>query len=771
MFSLRQFLDRSFKMPEVLVAKFQRLHHDIEHLHFCSHLISKHKLMLPNSVPHDNDDNASRCMQSFDKFINTARERLAIDYLNKAIPASRGCRENLSRAYRMRAALCYALDDFSACLVNLEQSAIALDGVVQFSVENEFDTHVRRMVKMMRREKSLVRLYHTQEAYIMVPFLMTITKRHTFNHTVRLRRSTFGPQVVFSANDLPPGQVIGVDVAINHVLVGAATNRRCTHCLTENILTMIPCSRAGCTAMFCNETCRKWAFDATHRYECQLTPYLRKHEECRPVVRLVLSTFRTQGQVRDMMLFHRICSLRVDNALAYAERPNRYLDANGRLAIALTRQMRVHSSEERFYFARVASLAYALIKQHTFVVEVLFQRRRQRRFLRQFIYNAVTVLCDVGYEVQLPSTCRFDDELSVMQPVSHCLFPVTALMQHSCTANLGVIPFGEDTLAVYTVRPIKAGEPLTIDRTYCPPGSRQLAHKKYMRTQLFLECDCPDAAPVHLPFPNEGSLARTELTPTALWDENSPEMLRLFSDRRSKVFDLLKQTVDFQKKYANKYPCLELWAARRCFELCLKRLIMPPMLADYASDDLSVRRQAAESYWIQYKQMKKKEAKSGNSTAPASSLSSTVTLLRRSRVRPQRGQMPTSSTSSRSLVSCNVMQITDEAAENDELSTTSYVSDGTPAVADTPEPPTDAPESTSKPKKSRHRKRTKAQHDAKKAKRSSVPILPVIQLEQMTSKLSSSSLSAQPASASEYEMRSVPTAGLMLESTDCGDTD
>lgn len=587
MFTLSQFLDFEFAMPDGLTAKFQSFRHAIEQLYYCSQLIDQHKLMATCQKHIDVDADP---LTSYNNRVNTQSDRIAVGLLNSAVASAVSC-SDLAAAYRTRAHLSYVLDENQACRVNVKLLGSVTAKHDVRSDDKAFAKHVYKMVALQSVENALLQNHRKCDALIGLPAdlsaVQSAANRLHFIDAVRLRRSTYGPQTVYTAAPLPAGQLIGVDSAIMEVLDGDASNRRCSHCLAERLLTLVPCKRPGCTAMFCNEPCRRRALNGAHRYECSVTPFLRAHEQCRPVVRLVLDTFRRPADVPAMMSFQRQCTLRTDNAFAYAQQRWSYREANRRLAMALCHKGPIHTIDESFYFARVATVAYTLLKRHTAIITELFEGRRRRKFLRGFIYAAVRMLSDVGYRVHLPSTVRFDGELTVVQPVAHCLFPVTALMRHSCTANAAVMPLSTHRLAVYTVRSIAAGQPLTIDRTYRLPGMPPVSHAHQMRTQLFMDCDCPDEAPP---------------LPSAMLCETDPNMLRMFSDSRASVLELCEEMVAFLQDHVAflPQPYDELWWARRCMEQCLCRLIQPQLIVDFANDEMAQMRRQSEDKYLEY---------------------------------------------------------------------------------------------------------------------------------------------------------------------------
>lgn len=593
----------------------------------CSPLLRERGLKSPEEIRSfqeaiiNEDDVKVHTLEAKSCWDNNAH-RDALDNINVAVSRAPQ-RDDLIKAYILRAGMLFALRQDMFVLKSLRQAfdfrddAIAPNGempndndVIEQCVRNAEDIttkDVRHAVECVLSNKKCEAMRHlgvfTWPCNIKDENIWELSRPPLADESTMSKDLFFldhGHGEVLTANmSFQIGNLIAIDRSVCSSLIGKSVARRCDNCHNEQMWATRAChSTAFCTAQYCSRDCMEMALtEYNHEPLCRLAAILFAFEECRPIVRLATDTFRTENAVSNWKFFHLLPyeeRFKKHNSLAY--RSSSYLPFNyqAKLAIALRfRCTRQRSDAERFRHLRLASFIYNLLKHGTNFV-FPFKNRDDRIMLRIFIHDAVIVMDEFGRDVLSVSSVRLPGEPKSMpaEPVLRGLFPLSALMRHSCTPNVAVFPCGLHQLGMYAVRPIRLKEELTIDWSHGQLTTEQLRTKNHReQQQMFARCECAcETEPSDAP-------RRVREKDKPNWFSDSPEE----QEKKLHVVDSFtvltgfKMFVAFMHRFNHLFPCHELYEARQRFDKYACRLFGEKVQYDLSAIEVGEVQWASQS--------------------------------------------------------------------------------------------------------------------------------------------------------------------------------
>lgn len=593
------------------MAAFLQPATDLERLLHCDSFLKQLKI-----EPKHNPERYSRsaAQQSAAFYLTRAREqwayqnepRLAFETVNRALCAAQNP-EWRAHSFYARATFHFELCQYAVCMASLMQSHREAPGqeLSAAGIRAECERMLnRRPWSMFGMQEAPRPVWLTREKFdwtVRFPRLQQ-TWMGALDTAVHLRQRIDGREQRVVANQaLRAGQFVAIDRALFGTLSTAAVWTRCSECGNEDQFALQPCVRCN-SVMFCSMPCDERAERSWHQYECDLGSFLFNNPDMRLMVRVVLSTFRSAADVAEMMhvfaTTDRYETWRENNVFSLscvgeAQAPHNH---GAKLIYGLSahpQYRRPTEPADLFWYARRSTYLFRVLQQKTEFVRSFFRTRAQRHFLRSYLFEHMMLLAVFGTRTHtLSSSVRFNGERQDRTPVAAALFPLWCTLRHSCTPNVIAMPMGMSQQVLCTVRPIAAGEELTVDRTCSlaeAENSGGQQHRNLVQKRVRIDCKCPRDESMPLPFPNRRS-------PTADGEivGSVPQLQRLYREKTADVEREFDRLSDFLTENDRVYPCVELWHARRAFEQCLERLVGPPFEHDFGLDDFAVEQRAAE---------------------------------------------------------------------------------------------------------------------------------------------------------------------------------
>lgn len=562
---------------------------------YCSNLINQynihprkiHRIFYVDAIARDND--AEQLLAAAMQHWDAKAVRSAFTALNRAIGTA--CSNKLRQTLIVqRSRIYYQLKAYEQCVQSFRFAHSLRDAYME-QEEMILDCY-RKMSEWASNRRALntqIREDEDHEISVQLRW-MPRANESTIHSALQLKYQTSSmgvrlPQVI-STQAFRVGEVIAVDRALSTVLLPEAHAQRCNWCYKENYFALRPCKTFDCPAMYCSSSCMQMALFCNHESECSLTQFMKELDVTRPVIRLVMTTFRDSHDVMEWGAFRQFSDW--DEHTIFEYRKLRVIPRNYRakLLYAMSRRTRVRTNEELFYFNRLTAYVYKAIKYETYLLYTLFQTDLERHHLRDFIFAQLLSQADFAQELRMSSTVRLDGERQDQRPYARAVMPLCAFIQHSCTPNVAAFTCAMQQTCVCVVRPIQKGDCLSLDKThglYDGTGNR---HKSVQRELRRGDCACP-RRPADMPFPNEASAERMRDRTdwdAARWCADSDLMQHLFQLPVYKVHKMFDDISSFLHDHNDLYPCRELYEVRRCFDLCAERMFGPSILHDLASD-------------------------------------------------------------------------------------------------------------------------------------------------------------------------------------------
>lgn len=616
---MKTFLNPSVLRPTAELEIFTAETQAQRRFRYCSNLIRTnnihpkllHRLFYVNKEERDSD--ADKLLKKSLDHWDHSRPRSAFTTVNQAIGIA--CSNEMrQKALIQRSRIYYWLKAYEECLQSFRR-ANALDVVYneQAIMINECN---QEMSQCASKRMALNKLLNETEFHqIAVPMAcMPRANESTLHPALRLIEQTSKLGVrrrqVVSGKSFRVGEVIVIDRSLNSVLLPETHSQRCNWCYKEQFFALRPCTTYDCPAMYCSSDCTKQALLSNHENECSLMQFMHELEVARPVVRVVMTTFRDVHDITEWNAFRKFSNVGEHTIFAFAGMKTPPRNYRAKLLYAMGKKTRLRTNTELFYFARLTAYVYKAIKYETYMLYTLFETNSERALLRDFIYYQLLAHADHTQVLRTSSTVRMPGERQQQQPYARAVMPVTTLIQHSCTPNVAVFSCALQQVAVCVVRPIAKNDALTMDKAHGRYDGTGAQHKSAQREFLHDDCACP-TNPADMPFSNEASALgignhHLDNCGSLRWSADSEEMQHLFDRPVHEVRRKFEDICQFMQAYDDLYPCRELYEVRRCFDLCAERLFGPVIFQDLATDVYADRRRALTSTIMEREEKRKR---------------------------------------------------------------------------------------------------------------------------------------------------------------------
>jgi SET and MYND domain-containing protein 4 len=249
-----------------VLEKFQSVEEYAEKIKYALNLLENNDLFpkVPLRYP-KNDKQSTEFRKSGNKCFENKRYFDALEFYNKSICYAEPGTENLSIGYANRSAVYIKWQLFDRCLENIRLAKEAnypvrlMPKLEKRSVEcQEFKKTKRTLTPEIQVPKL------SYSAHSQIPFMADSIEL--------VENEKFGRHLI-AKRDLKVGDIVLLEKPFKDRLSDLHKYRRCTNCLAENELTLIPCT--DCTsAMFCSTQCMSSAHKKFHKYECPITDAL-----------------------------------------------------------------------------------------------------------------------------------------------------------------------------------------------------------------------------------------------------------------------------------------------------------------------------------------------------------------------------------------------------------------------------------------------------------------------------------------------------------------
>lgn len=382
----------------------------------------------------------------------------ALEMYNACICFAENDSEELSIAFANRSAVYFELRLYERCLEN-----IALVKLMSTYPTRLLDKLLQRESQCMSElsDGHSLSKENLMEQYTFEPKILH--RPHTevpgISETLLLKESTKYGRYVITTKDIEPGEIISIASPYESALKKSFFYKRCSFCLSENHLSLIPCT--GCTsAMFCNTKCMMDSLQSFHGFECSIVGYINAELDSWPLaIRLTILSFMSFESVEQLDTFieqYRNIKSTVFTPLIDANLTKKQIHLHQ--IISLENNEKHMSSSALFNLYVSTANIFNILMQYTKFGALCsgskcFDDSKQ---------NAISNLLELLYRFHLivKSNAHAMIQLSAGETdISYAsgIYPFCSMLNHSCVLNVERF-YKNKQMVLVAVRSIKAGE-------------------------------------------------------------------------------------------------------------------------------------------------------------------------------------------------------------------------------------------------------------------------------------------------------------------------
>jgi SET and MYND domain-containing protein 4 len=465
----------SHRFDDVL-EKFQSVEEHAEKIKYALNLLEKNDLFpkVPLRYP-KNDDQSTEFRKSGNKCFEDKRYFDALEFYNKSICYAEPGTENLSIGYANRSAVYMKWQLFDKCLENIRLAKKAnyparlLPKLEKRSVEcQEF----KKTKQTLTPEIHVPKLSYS--AHAQIPFMADSIEL--------VENEKFGRHLIAN-RDLKVGDTVLLEKPFESRLHDLHKYRRCTNCLAENELTLIPCP--DCTsAMFCSTQCMSSAHKKFHKYECPIIEALPVLQAGNSLMatRILLTLIEEYNGIQNLFtIVEEMCENGSPTTLLkLCSEPGR--QGKHSFLHLLKNNMEIQKNIQTFQITLMLAVVYNFFTENTELKVLLDNANYENRFLN-LLYQYTFICMSNSSELDVFERGSHGDEgilhfFSVFKSTyfnyflnpaimpakyGNAIFCLSSLINHSCFPNL-ITTFNQSSNAALIVTfPIKKGTQLFVN--------------------------------------------------------------------------------------------------------------------------------------------------------------------------------------------------------------------------------------------------------------------------------------------------------------------
>ncbi|KAF0298404.1 SET and MYND domain-containing protein 4 [Amphibalanus amphitrite] len=296
-----------------------------------------------------------------------------------------------------------------------------------------------------------------------------------------------------AARDVKPGDLLVVEKPHASVLMAEKTGTHCIHCL-KRVLAAFPCRECS-GVMFCSPACAA-AAEPYHRWECSIQDVLQA-SGMSPLCHLALRIITKHG-----LEFFQKLRPELERARAPGDRPStdsagKQYDPDNYLAVhQLVTLSELRKPEDFFHRTLMAVLLLKHLRVAGFFGAVTEDDQADRALssdellVGSLLLHHLQLLQFNAHEVGeyvMMEPGQFKQSRSVYIGVA--VYPTVSFFNHSCEGGVSRCFVG-DTLAVHSVMPVAAGQP--IFENYGPIYSHKAKpdRQHWLSSRYWFDCRC-----------------------------------------------------------------------------------------------------------------------------------------------------------------------------------------------------------------------------------------------------------------------------------------
>lgn len=367
--------------------------------------------------------------------------------------------EQLALGYSNRSAVYCEWNQWNECLENIEMARKYKDlsDDLKLKLEKRELLSCKEFLRMNENsddENDSAFLNLTYSVHERVPFIADCLEL--------AENEKYGRHII-TKRDLNIGDVIIAEKPLMLSLNVNSAHVRCLNCASENKYSLIPC--LYCTqAMFCNEKCRDDAFQAFHKFECNvidgLYDVLLSTEMA--AIRLVLKLFTNYDNITKIIDYIETEKEKSMNVFTIDHSETSVAEQYKAVHSLSILETQKTGHNEIFNVCISAAAAITFLKQNEHIQKIFENPKHKEVFHKLVLHNfQTTVLNSISHFIHEQN---MDGTTSQFTDYADGIYSCTSLLNHSCLPNV-FINFSTDKQQnlVFVQRQISAGEPISVN--------------------------------------------------------------------------------------------------------------------------------------------------------------------------------------------------------------------------------------------------------------------------------------------------------------------
>lgn len=481
---------------------------------------------------------------------------------NKSLCYAKEGSEDAGLAYSNRSAVFFEMGLYEKTLQNIKKAK-----------DNGYPEHNYHILdKRAEKCKTGSDVYKEETSYDFVKLSYEPNPKLPFvARCLELKSSVKFGRYIITNQDLRVGDIVAIEES--HFKIIKSDERyetcqelnkyqRCSHCLKDNLMDLIPCS--GCeSTMFCSENCAKLAYRMYHKYECPIIDRLHKSGIMQMALRVffqALSIF--DGSIEELENF--LKEIEKDPSASvydfdFSDKADEASKSKSFLTslYCLTRSHNVCPTDK----------PDKLLNDHPLLKEIW---KSNEVFIRKFIGRILQIGDSNFHGICGWSIRKYENQFPSMVGIG--CYPFISLCNSSCAPNVNRI-YIEGKMFLMVERPIKKGEQLfDCYRTTFFTQSKKERQYDLLENYSF-NCECEACINDYPLFSNLKTIDKK----ISRWaKKGKDELSKLDGKQARKKFKEYCETI--QKHHAKAFPSTEIVLLQECILYCMSIVIKPKVL-------------------------------------------------------------------------------------------------------------------------------------------------------------------------------------------------
>ncbi len=426
----------------------------------CKEVVTKIKLIIEEFRKSDtrpltplitkNNQKSNDLYEETERFLQNRGESglsSVLELYNESIcyaePANR---VHLANLYASRASVYFKLKEYECCIENIdlaEANGYPEEGTLRLKNLKLETLELLQKLSEQNKCEDNVKIELNVKPHQQIPFIAGC---------LELQSDTNGGRYITTNEDIDPGSIIVIESPFEKVLSSDCIYQRCSNCLNENSLNLMPCQ--SCTkAMFCSEKCNREAFERFHRFECPIIDSLIDVGG-QITIRTFFKAIQSFNSIQELIEF--IQSTDTYNRTAFSFNHSEELTPQEHYhqIHSLSTNLNIRPELDLFTHVMVTALFYHQLSCHSPFKDVIIDE------------DCGDSLIGLMFHIELITTINsfnFNDMSSLYKDkiIGTGIYQLSSLINQSCSPNASP-KYYNNKLILYTTQPIKQGESISI---------------------------------------------------------------------------------------------------------------------------------------------------------------------------------------------------------------------------------------------------------------------------------------------------------------------